>query len=325
MSSRKALYVCVSLDVEEEGLFGGHYERVRPQLKNISLLTRVSRLAHDFDLPLTLFCTYRVFANKESCLVLDEVRESCVTEIGAHLHHWNTPPLEAQKSGPPERTHLLAPELLNERLDSLLEAARKWLGHPVSSFRMGRWDLKAPLFEMLAAKGIKVDSSICPLRCFAGGADHFLAPVRPYWRPTPAGKILVAPITQLPVINQIAPAWHKAWQKKPAVLDKFHFFGAMSANPFWHSSTIMRMATRKLLANGENILNLFWHSSELMPGASPQTPDGTSAENHFKKIQAFFTWLRANYHVRGITMDQLPLLDKAFHFPVIEAHPDRDW
>ena len=325
MSSRKTLYVCVSLDVEEEGLFGGHYEITSPSLENISFLPKLIPLSRQFRLPLTLFCAYSVFSNSRACKTLDYMRENCAVEIGAHLHHWNTPPLENGKSGAPERTHLLKPELLNARLNTLLEAAEKYLGYPATSFRMGRWDLKAPILELLAARGIKTDSSICPLRCFPGGPNHFLAPVKPYWRITGAGKILVAPITQTPVFASLAHCWHSFAQKKPAMLDKFHFFGALSPNPFWHGNAVMRMAARKLVAEGGNILNMFWHSSEIMPGGSPQTPNQSAAERHLKKIHSFFTWLCSHYHVIGLTMSQLANMDDIFHFPVLAAEEGRDW
>lgn len=322
---RKKLYVCVSLDVEEEGLFGGHYERARPKVDNIALLPRLAPISREYGLPLTLFCAYSVFADISARKTLDWMRGNCKVEIGAHLHHWNTPPLECENNGAPLRTHLLQPQLLAARLDSLLAIAAAFNGQPVKSFRMGRWDLKAPLFEALAQRGIKVDSSICPLRAFAGGANHFLAPALPWWRETAAGPLLVAPVTQLPVLPWLARFWQSLFRKRRKWLDLFHFFGAMSANPFWHGSAIMRQTVKSLVARGGNFLNLFWHSSELMPGGSPQTPNQAAADRHLRKIAAFFAWLRENHDVSGICLGDLPSMNGIFNFPAMPASPDRDW
>lgn len=325
MIYKKRLFVCLSLDVEEEGLFGGHYETRKPQLKNISQLPELTPVVREFGLKPTLFCAWSVLSNSSCRKILEQMRKDCDAEIGAHLHHWNTPPYSPEESVPPMRTHLLKKELLLARLDSLLNAAKDFLGHSATSFRMGRWDLKAPVLQYLAERGIRVDSSICPLRAFAGGADHFLAPVQPWWRPTPAGSILEVPLTQLPIWPQLAKVWHKIALGKPEILDAFHFFGAMSANPFWHGSFVMRLAVKTLVARGGKILNLFWHSSETMPGGSPQTPDKTSADKHWRKIYEFFSWLCAEYEVTGISLGSLAKMGGQFDFPILRESPGRDF
>lgn len=322
------LYVVISLDVEEEGLFSGRYSARDVGVENVSLLPELAPISGEFGFPLTLLCAHSVFSNATALRTLEYMRDHLDAEIGAHLHHWSTPPFleETNEDTKPERTHKMPPDLLEARLDSLLEAGRNFQGAPLTSFRMGRWDLKAKILPLLARKGITVDSSVCPLRYFAGGANHFLAPAEPYWHKMPeGGEILEAPITQIPLMPKLAISWEKTWKNNVRILDTFHFFGAMSANPLWHNEKIMRLAVKTHIKRGGRILNLFWHSSELMPGCSPHVPNQSSADKLLHKIFTFCSWLKKEFDFKGIKMNQLPQLDVSTDFPVIEYNAQRDW
>lgn len=315
------LYVVISLDVEEEGLFSGKYASTGLTLANVSRLEALAPLTRDLGFPLTLFCVWSVFADQKAAATVRGLAQTGA-EIGAHLHHWSTPPAREHEPEPPERSHLLDPDLLKARLKTLLSQGQACIGKPLTSFRMGRWDLKADLLPMLCHAGIRVDSSICPLRIHADGPDHFLAPADPYWVQTPKGAILEAPITQLPLNTCLAQAWARLWQRKPAIMDKFHFFGALSANPVWHALPVMRMATKLHVRHGGRLLNFFWHSSELMPGASPNIPDQAAANALIAKIMTFCAWLRDTYEVEPLTASQLAQLPG---WPEIAPVPGRDW
>lgn len=304
-SSGKPLYVVVSLDVEEEGLFSGRYPTAGCGVRNVSLLPRLTPLTRELGFPLTLFCAYTVFNNANARRTLAFMRDKCGAEIAAHLHHWSTPPLGAASAEkiPPERTHRMRRDLLRQSLDNLLAVGKQFQGAPLTSFRMGRWDMKAALRPMLEEAGITLDSSVCPLRAFGDGADHFLAPTDPYWTDA-AHKLLESPITQIPLVPGLARFWHKC-VRWPGSLDSFHYWGAVSPNPVWHGPQAMRLATRLHLSRGGRVLHLFWHSSEMLPGASPNVPDKTAAAALFKKIYSFLRWLKENFAICAVTAAQL--------------------
>lgn len=357
-----ALRVVVSLDVEEEGLFSGAYAATGCTVRNVPLLRRLAPLSTELGFPLTLLCAHTVFADAEARATLEYMRDHAGAEIGAHLHHWSTPPLEdsakaahggtatvyaaaasaraeASKSfgtcasaggRAPVRTHLLPRELLRSRLRSLLAAGRDFQGAPLTSFRMGRWDLKASVRPLLAEEGILVDSSVCPLRVFFGGRpgepdgpDHFLAPADPYWPRMPDGRtpLLESPITQLPLHPALARAWRGLLRGRRAV-DSFRGFAAFSPNPVWHGAAVMRMATRLHVARGGRVLHLFWHSSEMLPGASPHIPHQDAADALIRKVRDFLAWLRAHYAVRGVTLSSLHAEPD---FPVVDMPAEGDW
>lgn len=306
----KPLSVLVTMDVEEEGLFSGRYRRRNPGVSNIASLPRLARLSDELGFPLTLLCAHAVFTNPDACRVLEVMRDRHGAEIGAHLHHWSTPPFESEEeycTGTPERTHAMDQELLEARLVSLLEAGRAFQGQPLTSFRMGRWDLKSPLFPMLQRNGIVADSSICPLRAYKNGADHFLAPHTPYWALGRTTPFLEIPITQIPLLTWLPGLWDRLFKGTGPDTDRrdnFHFLAALSASPFWHKDPIMRLCVRLLRMRGEDVLCVFWHSTEIVPGCSPQVPDKQAADQVLERIFSFFTWLREHVAVRGMTMTQ---------------------
>lgn len=307
LDKKHKLYVWISLDVEEEGLFSGHYASRNTTTRNVAFLRELAPITTEMALPLTLFCSYSVFASTKACKILESMKCEHGAEIGAHLHHWSTPPYvpEDESGHNPRRTHMVPRELLLSRLEKLLCTGEEILGSPITSFRMGRWDLKATLLPLLAELGILVDSSICPLRAFQNGADHFLAPADPYWQELPEGKnILEAPITQIEILRGLAPIWHKIATHNN-YLDLFHFFGAISANPLWHKDWAMRLAAKLHVKRGGHVLGFFLHSSELMPGGSPHIPDKSSSKALLKRICDFCAWLHETFAVEGVTASRL--------------------
>lgn len=321
----KELYVCISLDVEEEGLFSGRYKSRDVSLKNIPLLRRLAPLYREFGLPLTLFCAYPVFCDPACQDTLAWMIENTAAEAGAHLHHWSTPPLDEGESEPC-RTHLLDRSLLAARLENLLAAGRDFLKRPVTSFRMGRWDLKKSLLPLLADNGILVDSSVCPLRKFKNGPDHFLALPEPYWVELPGGgRILEAPITQIPLSRHLASLWYRGAANLGMNIDTFHFIGALSANPFWHSQPVMRLASRLHRARNGRVLSLFWHSSELMPGGSPHTTNQKAADRHLAGIFSFCEWLKKTFAITGVTATDLGRIPVAGEYRQRCFEEPEDW
>lgn len=322
---KQRLALCISIDVEEEGLFGGHYPTREATVANVPRLKKLAPLYEDFKIPLTLLCAHSVFVDRAAQNVLTHLRDNCAAEIGAHLHHWSTPPHDGlDKNGNPCKSTDMKREILAQRLSTLLAAGREFQGAPLESFRMGRWDMNSSWRMLLAELGIKTDSSICPLRIFKNGPDHFAAPPDPWF----IGKsgLLEVPITQIPLLPTLAKAWADLWPQNPRIKDYFHYFGALSANPFWHGPRVMRACARLHAARGGKVLSLFWHSSELMPGASPHVPDEKAAERKISQVYDFCRWLDEKFLLEPLTFRQLHERAMEFDFPVLEnGRNDGDW
>lgn len=58
MGEKKNLAVCISLDVEEEGLFSGSYQAWNCSVTNVQRLRKLEPLCRELGFPLTLLCTH---------------------------------------------------------------------------------------------------------------------------------------------------------------------------------------------------------------------------------------------------------------------------
>ena len=88
------LYLVITLDVEEEGLFSGSYPASGAGVTNVHELQRLEFIPREFGFPLTLLATYPVAQDTAAREVLISWREKHGAEIGVHLHPWNTPPFQ---------------------------------------------------------------------------------------------------------------------------------------------------------------------------------------------------------------------------------------
>ena len=153
---RPLLWLAASLDVEEEGLFGGKYACRAPSLRNTAFLSRLAPLLERGLRP-TLFCTHCALTDAPTQAMLARLRDRHGAEIAAHLHFWNTPPLA---DGPDVLSRVPAAALgqgaFRAKLRQLLDAGAAFQGEALRSFRMGRWDLHRHHWPVLAEQGIQM-------------------------------------------------------------------------------------------------------------------------------------------------------------------------
>ena len=304
----KPIYVIISLDVEEEGLFRGAYARRVGGVRNVAWLRGLEPLLARGVKP-TLFCAHSVFTDKSAWPVLEDLRDHHGAEIGAHLHFWNTPPLPP---GPDVLHAVPACELdqglFAAKLESLFTAGRDFQGADIRAFRMGRWDMHKKHWPLLLETGVTADSSVRPL--FAAkaprkGADHFNATHAPY-RVEQGGKsLLEVPLTVVPV-SRLAARLHK---DLPAPLGKqarfyMRYWNTLSLLPVYYRLPFLKLATRLALADSD-VLMMTWHSSEMMPGGAPHIADDKAIGAMLARVGAWTDWLSRHWDVRFVTLSEL--------------------
>lgn len=313
--SKKSVFLCCSLDVEEEGLFRGAYRAFSPPVENLGHLGRLTPLLSRGVRP-TLFCDWPVLESDGAWSRVADLLEKHPVEAGTHLHHWNTPPL---KGG--GRTLAKVPSasveqgLMLEKLEALQDLAARRLGYRPTSFRMGRWDLHKKHWALLAQVGITADASIRPLH--AGndknlGPDHYDAPRGPYvvdvetersrGRGGQAASLFELPLTVTDLVPALSKLVGTLGQNAKAGL---HQWGALALLPVYHPLWAMKVVTALSVARGNPALSLTWHSSELMPGGNPRMPDPRDIDAFLGKILAWLDWLEENYEVQYVTLGEL--------------------
>ncbi len=316
LGTDEPVYLLLSIDVEEEGLFNGRFPR-QNTVRNTTFLHRLLPLLARFDLPVTLLCDYPVFKDAASCRSLDALRQKARVEIGAHLHHWNTPPFpeghgQGEEYAGPDT---LPPELFQQRMDSLFSAGREYAGEPLTSFRMGRWHLHRRHWLHLAASGVLVDASVRPLYCTPPCPDFFTAPTEPYAVTVNGHTIIESPCTGLPLYPALPRHLRRLEGALPgvflprAVRALQHVAplcgSAWGLMPVYLSLGVLKWVAGRYLARGGRFLSLTWHSSELMPGGTPHLPDEASVKALLAKIEFFCAWLHERWAVQGLVLDDL--------------------
>lgn len=307
MSMNVPIFVALSIDVEEEGLFSGQYRRDIVPLDNIKYLLKLKPVIN-LGGRLTLFCVYSAFKDEASRVILQEIRKRWSVEIGCHLHYWNTPPYEKDtpallKKVPAKN---LPNKLFEEKLQNLFSIAENFSKNARYSFRMGRWDLHKQHIPLLIKYGVKCDASFRPFHTNANdkdlNPDHYKIPDDPFWIANHDDKLFEVPLTVVPLFNKL-----------PSICDRLGSFwrsslknwGALSLLPVYHPLWLMKLVTKMHIRNGGRALSLTWHSSEMMPKGAPHMPDEKHVEKLLEKIVLWMKWLCHNYQVNFVTMKEM--------------------
>jgi hypothetical protein len=305
--------LAITIDVEEEGLFRGKYDPCNASVANVSELRRLDSIFLEWGIRPTLLITYPVAINEVALGLLLELRQRWKAEIGAHLHPWNTPPLQSLPYPEPVPSELMSKDLLKAKLETLINGLSRRAIEPVS-FRMGRFNMGPGMFSVLQGTGIEVDSSIAPMQRYYGGPDHLAAPTDPYF-PDPVdprrpggSKILEAPLTTVPLIRNLGRRL-QALDESIVPNDWISWFamrlGTLSVQPLGTGLRRMKAAARAHSARGGQVLTLSFHSSELTAGGSPQLPTAEHVSRFLNQLRAFIEWLCLRMDAEPTTLSEL--------------------
>ncbi len=305
--------LAVTIDVEEEGLVCGRYDE-HASVANVAQLPSCDPIFREWGIRPTLLVSYPVAHDPASVELLTALRARWDGEIGAHLHHWSTPPFTPLPGPAPASSETMPSELLSAKLGGLLEAIRA-VGIEPRSFRMGRYNLGPRMLALLEASGLTVDSSVLPLRRYYGGPDHLAAPSDPYFpdldHPLRSGRsrILEVPLTSVPVIRGLGAALERL--RRRAVLPEFwvvafaKYLGALPTQPMWRGLSALKAAVLLHARRGGRVLTLSFHSSELLPGGCPRHKTAQDVERFRRKLGRFLAWLRTQRRVESVTLAEL--------------------
>jgi hypothetical protein len=304
----------VTIDVEEEGLFRGRYDSANLAVENVPELARLDPIFQEWGIRPTLLVTYPVARHQACSDLLLKLKEKWHGEIGAHLHHWNTPPIQPLPYADPVPSEMIPRELLAEKLAKLLETINR-MGIRPTSFRMGRFNVGQKIFSLLAPAGIEVDSSVAPMRSYYGGPDHIGVSTDPYFAdsddPRMPGNsaILEVPITVVPLTRRLGWMLHQLREKALVPSTWISWFainlGSLPVQPAWTGLRRLKAATMLHRRRDGQVLTIFFHSSELMPGGYPHHPTAQHVDRFLNRLRGFLTWLYKTVKVESLTLSEL--------------------
>jgi len=318
----------VSIDTEEDDW---RPRRDGVTVENIRELTRLDALFQRLGVRATYFTTYQVAIHDWAAAILRELH-GAGAELGAHLHPWNTPPLD--EPFVPRNTMLknLPAALQLAKLERLTATLREAFGGRPVAFRAGRYGLGPDTVTALIQCGYRVDSSVTPFiswEAYDDGPTFIRAPIHQYRLagdadvciPQPGGALVELPLS-VGYNRPPSRAWVSVYRalSTPA-LRPFHLRGIASRagivkrialSPETDSCADMLTLSRHLIDAGVRYLHLFLHSPSLCPGLSPFTPDRAGVEGMYRSIASYVEGVGRVTPLRFVTVSEAAtLLDTA--------------
>lgn len=319
----KPTLLIVSIDTEEDNW---HPSRDGITVENIRELPRLDALFQRLGVRATYFTTYHVGRHEWAASILRELHGGGA-ELGAHLHPWNTPPLDEPFT--PRNTMLknLPAELQLAKIEHLTAALHEALGGRPVAFRAGRYGLGPDTVKALVHCGYRVDSSVTPFvswEAYDDGPTFDGAPLRTY-RLSGHHDVRLpreGPLMEVPMSIGYSRPPSLPWRGLHRLLStralralrlrglaaRVGLLKRISLSPETDSVADMLTLTRRLLDAGVGHLHLFFHSPSLRAGLSQFNPDADSVEEMYRAIASYVEAAGRMTALRFVTVSEAALL-----------------
>jgi hypothetical protein len=288
---------------------------------NIREIPRLQRLFERVGARPTFFVTYQVASDPSAAAIFREVAASKSVEVGAHLHPWNTPPLEGRE----ERHSMLCqypPDSQGRKIVRLKETLHDNVGVDATAFRAGRFGLGNDTLGVLEQAGFRVDSSVTPLLSWRdyGGPSFLHAPLRVYrpsatdpCAPVPTGKLVEVPLTI--GFTRFRQSYWKTLAKSlygplaqtlrlPGVMNHALDLRRVILSPETDTASDMLAVSRRIIEEGGRHLHMFFHSNSLVPGLTPFVRTTGELEGLYASIERYVEGLSAFARVEPRTVSE---------------------
>jgi len=320
----KPTLLIVSIDTEEDNWSPC---RNGVTVENIRELPRLDALFQELGIRATYFTTYHVAIRDWAAAILRELHTGGA-ELGAHLHPWNTPPLEEPLAARNTMCKNLPAALQLAKLEHLTRTLSQAFGRRPMAFRAGRFGLGPDTVAALIRCGYRVDSSVTPFIDWGeydDGPTFFGAPLNSYRLagdadvriPRPGGPLVELPISvgynrppsrtwasvhQALSARALRPLRLRGLAARAGILKR------IALSPETDSVADMVTLSRRLLDAGVRHLQLFLHSPSLTPGLTPFAPDRSDVEGMYRAIATYVERVARLTTLRFVTVSEAAVL-----------------
>jgi hypothetical protein len=324
-----AILFTVTVDTEEEWDWDRGWPTDNLSLSNIALLPKFQGICERYGVATTYFADQAVFDAPAARDTLLSLAGRPNTEIGMHIHPWNTPPIVP--NGPVRARdtflHNLPAELIRAKLASVYDCFRN-VGLAPTSFRGGRYSSGGVIHEFLQDHGFLADASVCPYSTWPDeGApdyrDRGLEPVR--LPPRHPGQSVVWEIpltlafTRRPF--QVWRTWYdfveRSWLSRLRLIGIGERMGIVRKVWLNFESPLgihMRALVDRLQQIDVPAICFTLHSSSLMPGGNSFTRTAADAARLFEQLESVIGALSGNPAFQPATVTQVAKhLEQDYH------------
>lgn len=312
----------VTVDTEEEGLWGGEYRREGNTVENIRHITRFQQVCDRFDIRPTYLVDTPVAESDEAVDILKAFQEEDRAEIGSHLHPWCAPPFEEEINDRNSFLCNLPEPLQREKMIRLTDLIESRFGRRPTSFRSGRYGMDAVGTRILEELGYLIDSSVI---CFTNyesreGPNFSSAPFLPYrvdkkdiLTSQSNGGILEAPVSvgynranfflADCVWRGAAASWLRPFHLV-GILDRLGLVRHIKFSPEQSDGPRMNRLVDSYQKNHAPCMVLMLHSSSLSLGHSPYAQDDRGLERLYRILETTLEYCRSRHGMVGQTLSE---------------------
>ncbi len=310
--------LAVTVDTEEEGLWGDQFSAVDNTTENLKGLPRFQSICEGLQVTPTYLVDAPVVQDRTAMNLMRVWQESAACEVGAHCHAWCNPPIDDEPVSI-ERTflHRYPKEVQFAKLQWLTDRIADATGRRPTSYRSGRYGFDGTTAEVLDDLGYVVDSSVLPLFEYRseGGPDfvHFDRFPSRWFGTESARKLAEVPVTSgfvRPRYELQKRIWlavrNSPWRQMrvPGIADRLGIARRVKLTPEGTTISDQKKLIDACVADGQTTLVLMLHSSSLVPGLSPYSRDETHLESFYARFSETIDYAVSAYGFRSVGLTQ---------------------
>lgn len=310
--------IVITVDTEEEGLWGGCFAVTGNTTENLRGLARFQAACEELSAPPTYLVDAPVLDDRVATNQLRTWQRENRCEVGAHCHPWCNPPLQANTPTIKE-TYLcnLPVELQMEKLKWLTVRIGDVMGRAPTSYRSGRYGFDRHTATILDDLGYQVDSSLLPLFDYRrdGGPDFTMSPRKPfrYFGNESERKLIEVPVTSgftRPGYQCKRKLWtglrSQPWAqlRLSGISDRLGLTRRVKLSPEKYGIQDLKKLIDASVIDGLTTMVLMLHSSSLVPGMSPYARTDSDLDSFYKTMTSAIAHAMTEHGFRPATLTQ---------------------
>lgn len=311
-------HLIITVDTEEEGLWGGNYRVTGNTTENLRGLPRFQAHCERLSVLPTYLIDAPVVNDAEAMGNLRRWQEAELCEVGSHCHPWCSPPLPAESPTSAE-TYLcnLPADVQYDKLSWLTERIADATGRAPTSYRAGRYGFDQSTAEILEQLGYQVDSSVLPLYEYLseGGPDFRAASRTPFrlFADDDQRELIEIPVTvgfTRPGYDQQRKIWaavrQQPWRRLriAGIADRLGVARRMKLTPEGTRLEDLKRLIDACFVDGLTTLVLMLHSSSLVAGLSPYAASRDQLEAFYTRLSGALEYAVSQYGYAPVTLTQ---------------------
>ncbi|PZO72765.1 MAG: WalW protein [Sphingomonas taxi] len=289
----------VFVDVEEEFDWRAPHDSRNRATTAMAAFPDAHRRFAERGVALNCMIDHPIATDPASVAILSRVVEDGRSEIGTQLHAWVNPPFEGAATSAASYAGNLPRALEAAKLETLTTAITTAFGTAPRAYRAGRYGIGPHSFDLLAALGYRIDSSVRPGYDYSGdgGPDFSMAD---------AGAYRERGIVELPLTTVFTgrarrggARLYRALGRVPkgrGVFARARLLSRIALTPEDMPIAAALEAVAVAAGEGLRLFNLSFHSPSLAPGHTPYVRDAQD----LKRFHAWWTTMLDEFDRRGI-------------------------